>query len=50
MLHCVIISLTKTKPKCKHCVKKKKKKSTLYDAVGFKTTFNRNSSSSKNNN
>lgn len=48
MLHCVIISLTKTKPKCKHCVKKKK--SALYDAVGFKTTFNRNSSSSKNNN
>lgn len=47
MLHCVIISLTKTKPKCKHCVKKKKVHS---DAVGFKTTFNRNSSSSKNNN
>lgn len=47
MLHCVVISLTKTKPKCKQCVKKK---SALYDAVGFKTTFNRNNLSSKNNN
>lgn len=28
----------------------KKKKSALYDAVGFKTTFNRNNLSSKNNN
>lgn len=45
MLHCVVISLTKAKPKCKQCVKNK----VHYDAVGFKTTFNRNNLSSKNN-